>query len=276
MTELLSREEYAAIAATLDLPQRAFIDGGFRDACGGRTFASTNPATGELLAQVAACDAEDVGHAVASARRAFEDGRWRSRTPAERKAALLRLAELLEEHLLELAVMESLDSGKPIRECQHTDLPETINTLRWHAELIDKIYDSTAPVGSAALAMVVREPIGVVGLVLPWNFPLLMLAWKIGPALAAGCSVVVKPAPETSLTALRVAELASQAGIPAGVFNVVPGGGREAGEPLGRPRTWRWSASPAPPRPAACSSSTPPSPTSSGWYWSAAARTRRW
>ncbi|MDB9554769.1 aldehyde dehydrogenase family protein, partial [Pseudomonas aeruginosa] len=106
MTELLSREEYAAIAATLDLPQRAFIDGGFRDACGGRTFASTNPATGELLAQVAACDAEDVGHAVASARRAFEDGRWRSRTPAERKAALLRLAELLEEHLLELAVME--------------------------------------------------------------------------------------------------------------------------------------------------------------------------
>ncbi len=234
MTELLSREEYAAIAATLDLPQRAFIDGGFRDACGGRTFASTNPATGELLAQVAACDAEDVGHAVASARRAFEDGRWRSRTPAERKAALLRLAELLEEHLLELAVMESLDSGKPIRECQHTDLPETINTLRWHAELIDKIYDSTAPVGSAALAMVVREPIGVVGLVLPWNFPLLMLAWKIGPALAAGCSVVVKPAPETSLTALRVAELASQAGIPAGVFNVVPGGGREAGEPLGR------------------------------------------
>ncbi|MCC0202615.1 aldehyde dehydrogenase family protein, partial [Pseudomonas aeruginosa] len=152
----------------------------------------------------------------------------------ERKAALLRLAELLEEHLLELAVMESLDSGKPIRECQHTDLPETINTLRWHAELIDKIYDSTAPVGSAALAMVVREPIGVVGLVLPWNFPLLMLAWKIGPALAAGCSVVVKPAPETSLTALRVAELASQAGIPAGVFNVVPSGGREAGEPLGR------------------------------------------
>lgn len=178
--------------------------------------------------------AEIVARLKGEVARIVEGGRWRSRTPAERKAALLRLAELLEEHLLELAVMESLDSGKPIRECQHTDLPETINTLRWHAELIDKIYDSTAPVGSAALAMVVREPIGVVGLVLPWNFPLLMLAWKIGPALAAGCSVVVKPAPETSLTALRVAELASQAGIPAGVFNVVPGGGREAGEPLGR------------------------------------------
>ena len=131
---------------------------------------------------------------MASARRAFEDGRWRSRTPAERKAALLRLAELLEEHLLELAVMESLDAASRSANAS-TDLPETINTLRWHAELIDKIYDSTAPVGSAALAMVMREPIGVVGLVLPWNFPLLMLAWKIGPALAAGCSVVVKPAP---------------------------------------------------------------------------------
>lgn len=145
-----------------------------------------------------------------------------------------RFAQLLEDHAHELAVMESLDSGKPVRECQNIDVPETIHTLRWHAELIDKIYDSTAPVGSGAVTMVVREPIGVVGLVLPWNFPLLMLAWKIGPSLAAGCSIVVKPARETTLTALRVAELAHQAGIPAGVFNVVPGGGREAGEPIGR------------------------------------------
>lgn len=130
--------------------------------------------------------------------------------------------------------MESLDSGKPIRECQATDVPETIHTIRWHAELIDKIYDSTAPVGPNALSLVVREPIGVVGLVLPWNFPLLMLAWKIGPSLAAGCSIIVKPAKETSLTALRVAELAHEAGVPAGVFNVLPGGGKEVGEPLGR------------------------------------------
>ncbi|SDJ59688.1 gamma-glutamyl-gamma-aminobutyraldehyde dehydrogenase [Pseudomonas delhiensis] len=234
MAELLSKAEYAAIAAELRFPTRAFIDGNFRDAVSGRTFATTNPATGELLANIAACDAEDVNLAVAAARLAFEDGRWSKRSPGERKAVMQRFAQLLEDHAHELAVMESLDSGKPVRECQNIDVPETIHTLRWHAELIDKIYDSTAPVGSGAVTMVVREPIGVVGLVLPWNFPLLMLAWKIGPSLAAGCSIVVKPAKETTLTALRVAELAHQAGIPAGVFNVVPGGGKDAGEPIGR------------------------------------------
>lgn len=171
---------------------------------------------------------------MAKAKAAFEDGRWHRRSPAQCKATLLRFADLLEQHAHELAVMESLDSGKPIRECQATDVPETIHTIRWHAELIDKIYDSTAPVGSNALSLVVREPIGVVGLVLPWNFPLLMLAWKIGPSLAAGCSIIVKPAKETTLTALRVAELAHEAGVPAGVFNVLPGGGKDVGEPLGK------------------------------------------
>ena len=234
MADLLSKAEYAAIAAELQLPTQAFIDGGFRDAVSGGTFATTNPATGELLANIAACGGEDVDLAVAAALTAFEDGRWRLRSPSERKSVLLRFAQLLEDHSHELAVMESLDSGKPVRECETIDVPETINTLRWHAELIDKVYDSTAPTGSGALTLVVREPIGVVGLVLPWNFPLLMLAWKIGPSLAAGCSVVVKPAKETTLTALRVAELAYQAGVPAGVFNIVPGGGKEAGEPLGR------------------------------------------
>jgi gamma-glutamyl-gamma-aminobutyraldehyde dehydrogenase len=234
MTELLSKAEYAAIAQTLELPTQAFIDGSFCDSVHGATFTSTNPATGATLAQIAACDAADVDLAVASAKAAFEDGLWRNRSPAERKSVLQRFAQLLEDHSHELAVMESLDSGKPVRECQNIDVPETINTLRWHAELIDKVYDSTAPTGSGALTLVVREPIGVVGLVLPWNFPLLMLAWKIGPSLAAGCSIVVKPAKETTLTTLRVAQLAVQAGIPAGVFNVIPGGGKEAGEPLGR------------------------------------------
>jgi gamma-glutamyl-gamma-aminobutyraldehyde dehydrogenase len=134
----------------------------------------------------------------------------------------------------ELAVMESLDSGKTIYDCETVDLPETINCLIWHAELIDKIYDQVSPASDDHIAMIVREPVGVVGLVLPWNFPLLMLAWKIGPALAAGCSVIVKPAEETSLTALRVAELAMEAGVPPGVLNVVPGTGPEVGEPLGR------------------------------------------
>lgn len=233
MHDLLTAAEYAAIAKSMSYPSNAFVDGAFRPAASGNTFKTTNPATGEVLTEIAACDATDVDFAVAKAKQAFEDGRWHLRSPGERKEVLLKFAKLLERNRHELAVLESLDSGKPIRECQTVDVPDTIHTIRWHAELIDKIYDNTAPVGSNALTLVVREPIGVVGLVLPWNFPLLMLAWKIGPALAAGCSVVVKPAQETTLTALRVAELAHEAGIPAGVFNVVTGSGKDVGEPLG-------------------------------------------
>jgi 4-(gamma-glutamylamino)butanal dehydrogenase len=146
---------------------------------------------------------------------------------------LIGFAKLIERNRHELAVLESLDSGKPVAECQTIDVHETVNTIRWHAELIDKVYDSTAPVGQGAVALVVREPIGVVGCVLPWNFPLLMMAWKIGPALASGCSVIVKPAEETSLTAIRLAELALEAGVPAGVLNVVTGSGPAVGEPIG-------------------------------------------
>ncbi|MGK3118721.1 aldehyde dehydrogenase [Pseudomonas corrugata] len=234
MADLLTKEQYAAIAAKLEFPTQAFINGEFRDALSGKTFITTNPATGEKLAEVAACDTRDVDVAVAAAKQAFEDGRWHKLSPGARKQVLLRFAQLLEDNAHELAVLESLDSGKPVSECQNVDVPDSIHTLRWHAELIDKVYDSTAPTGHGAVTLVVREAIGVVGLVLPWNFPLLMLAWKIGPSLAAGCSIVVKPAKETTLTALRVAELAHQAGIPAGVFNITPGGGREAGEAIGR------------------------------------------
>lgn len=234
MADLLTKAEYAAIAAKLEFRTQAFIDGKFCDALSGNTFTTTNPATGDVLAKIAACDAADVDVAVAAAKRAFDDGRWHKLSPGARKTVLLRFAQLLEDNAHELAVLESLDSGKPVSECQNTDVPETIHTLRWHAELIDKVYDSTAPTGHGAVTLVVREAIGVVGLVLPWNFPLLMLAWKIGPSLAAGCSIVVKPAKETTLTALRVAELAHQAGIPAGVFNITPGGGRDAGQAIGR------------------------------------------
>jgi len=233
MHEPLTAAEYKAIASTIELPTNAFIDGAFLPAKSGKTFKTINPATGETLAEVAACDASDVDFAVAKAKAAFDDGRWHLQSPGDRKSVLLKLAKLLEENRHELAVMESLDSGKPVRECQTVDVPDTIHTIRWHAELIDKLYDNTNPVGPNALAMVVREPVGVVGCVLPWNFPLLMLAWKIGPALASGCSVVVKPAQETTLTTLRVAELAHEAGIPAGVFNVVTGSGKEVGEPIG-------------------------------------------
>ena len=234
MSDLLTAAEYAAIAASLKLPTQSFVNGERYTSVSGKTFTTTNPATGQVLAEITACNAEDVDVAVAHANQAFNDGRWHKLSPGERKKVLLRFADLLEQNTVELSVMESLDSGKPIRECQLTDIPETIHTIRWHAELIDKIYDNTAPVGDGALTLVVREAIGVVGLVLPWNFPLLMLAWKIGPSLAAGCSIIVKPAKETTLTALRVAELAHEAGIPAGVFNVLSGGGRDVGEPLGK------------------------------------------
>ena len=234
MIDLLTTEEYRAIAAGLTFPTQAFIDGKFRPATSGKTFDTINPATGQVLAKVAACDADDVDLAVTKARDAFEDGRWSRLHPRDRKEVLIRLAKLVRRNARELAVMESLDSGKTIYDCETVDLPETINCLTWHAELIDKIYDQVAPASDGHIAMVVREPVGVVGLVLPWNFPLLMLAWKIGPALAAGCSVIVKPAQETSLTTLRVAELALEAGLPAGVLNVLPGGGAEVGEPIGR------------------------------------------
>jgi 4-(gamma-glutamylamino)butanal dehydrogenase len=233
MSDILTAAEYRSIAAALTLPGNAFVDGVARPAKSGETFATVNPATGETLAEVAACGQADVDFAVEKGRQAFEDGRWRNQHPAERKRVLLAFAKLIERNRHELAVMESLDSGKPVSECQSIDVAETVNTIRWHAELIDKIYDHTAPVGHGAVALVVREPIGVVGLVLPWNFPLLMMAWKIGPALASGCSVIVKPAEETSLTALRLAELAHEAGIPAGVLNVVTGTGPAVGQPIG-------------------------------------------
>ena len=231
---LLTTEEYKSIASNLNLPCNPYVDGGFRPSASGNTFQTINPATGEVLGEISACDEKDVDFAVSKAREAFDDGRWSKMPPSERKEILVRLSVLLSRNARKFAVMESLDSGKSIYDCETVDIPETVHCLKWHAEAIDKIYDQVAPASDNHLAMVVREPIGVVGLVLPWNFPLLMLAWKIAPALAAGCSVVVKPAQETTLTALSLAELATTAGLPKGVLNVVPGGGAEVGEPLGR------------------------------------------
>lgn len=230
---MLTRDEYQAIADSLTPATTAFIDGGFRPAISGKTFTTVNPATGGALAQVAACGPEDVDVAVSKAREAFEDGRWSRLHPSARKDVLIRLCKLMTRNARELAVLESIESGKTIYDCETVDIPESISCLKWHAEAVDKIYDSVAPPSDDHIAMVVREPVGVVGLVLPWNFPLLMMAWKIGPALAAGCSVVLKPAEETSLSALRMAELAMEAGVPRGVLNVVPGLGPEVGEPIG-------------------------------------------
>ena len=234
MTALLTKDEYHALANNLELPVNAFINGSYRPANSGNTFASINPANGQKLADIAACDGVDVDYAVSKARESFDQGVWSKMHPGDRKDVLIKLAKLLTRNARELAVMESVDSGKTIFDCETVDIPETIHCIKWHAEAIDKIYDQVSPPSDDHIAMVVREPIGVVGLVLPWNFPLLMLAWKIGPALAAGCSVIVKPAEDTSLTALRVAELTMEAGIPPGVFNVVTGLGPDVGEPLGR------------------------------------------
>ena len=233
MNALLTLEQYQTIAASLKPDSMSFVAGEFRHASDGSTLPVINPATGEVIAELAACTKQDVDFAVQKARDVFDDGSWSKRHPSERKKVLLKLCQLIELNTDELAVLESIDSGKPICDCVQIDIPEIINTISWHAELIDKIYDQTAPVGSDAVALVVREPIGVVGAVLPWNFPILMLAWKIAPALAAGCSMVVKPAEQTSLTALRVAELAIEAGLPAGVLNIVTGTGPIVGEAIG-------------------------------------------
>jgi gamma-glutamyl-gamma-aminobutyraldehyde dehydrogenase len=223
-----------AVAALPAFRTKAFIDGEFRDAASGETFVTENPATGRPLASVAAGDTADIDAAVGAARRAFDDGRWSKRAPAERKRILLDFADLLESNAEELALLDSLEAGKPITDCRDVDLPDTVKTFRWFAEAIDKVFDSVAPTGQDALALIVREPIGVVGAVLPWNFPILMAAWKAAPALAAGNSMVIKPAELTSLSTIRMAELAVEAGLPEGVLNVVPGLGETAGQALGR------------------------------------------
>lgn len=226
--------EYHKIAKSLRLPSKVLIGGTWRDALSGATFDTIDPATGALLARLPACDAADVDVAVTAARAAFRSGVWSALHPSERKAALARLAALIEENGTELAVMEALDAGKPIADCLAIDIPGTAKCIRWHGEAQDKLYDQIAPSAPNALGLIVREPIGVVAAVLPWNFPLMMMAWKIGPALATGNSVIVKPAEQTSLTALRLGELALEAGIPPGVLNIVTGMGPDVGEPLGR------------------------------------------
>lgn len=227
----LDRAHYAAIATGLARPWRAFVDGDWSTAC--EAFDTVNPATGEAFAAVPHCNVDDVDHAVRAARRSVATGNWARQAPELRKEVLLDLAALIRANAQELAVLESLDSGKPIRDCLKEIGEEVPACFQWYAELIDKSFGKVAPTGEQAWAMIVKEPVGVVGLVLPWNFPLLMAAWKLAPALAAGCSVVVKPAEQTSLTALRLAELATQAGVPAGVINVVPGLGETTGRAIG-------------------------------------------
>jgi acyl-CoA reductase-like NAD-dependent aldehyde dehydrogenase len=219
-------------ARTLSFRTQAFIDGRYLDAASGATFDSINPATGKLLARVAAGDEEDIKRAVSAARAAFRKGSWADLAPAKRKKILLRFAEVILRHTEELALLETLDMGKPISDSLKIDVPGAARCLQWYAEAIDKVYDQVAPTGPRALALITREPMGVVGAIVPWNFPLLMAAWKIAPILATGNSLVLKPSEKSPLSALRVAELAVEAGIPPGVLNVVPGFGPTAGKAL--------------------------------------------
>jgi acyl-CoA reductase-like NAD-dependent aldehyde dehydrogenase len=219
-------------AAALAPRTEAFIDGRYVPAGSGATFDCVNPANGRLIAKIASCEAADVDLAVAGARRAFEAGHWSRRAPAARKKVLLRFAELIRKHREELALTETVDMGKPIGDSLKIDIPAAANCIAWYAEAIDKVYDEIAPTPHESLALITREPAGVVAAIVPWNFPLLMACWKLGPALATGNSVVLKPSEKSPLTALRVAELAIEAGLPEGVLNVVPGFGYTAGEAL--------------------------------------------
>ncbi len=219
-------------AAALHIDGRAFIGGERAWAKGGQRFDDFSPVDGRKLAEVARCDGQDVDDAVAAARAAFEDRRWAGKPPAARKRVLVRLADLMLKHADELALLETLDMGKPIRFSQSVDVALASNCIRWYGEAIDKVYGEVAPTGDDSLALITREPVGVVAAIVPWNYPLLMTSWKIAPALAAGNSVILKPSEKSPLSALRLAELALEAGLPPGVFNVLPGYGSEAGAAL--------------------------------------------
>lgn len=206
-----------------------FIGGQWIPARSGKTFETINPATEEVIAQVAEADAADVDAAVRAAREAFEHGPWSRMDARDRGRLLYKLADLIEEEIDALAALESLDNGKPIRDARNADLPLVIDCLRYYAGYADKIHGQTIPVRGNYFCYTRKEPVGVVGQIIPWNFPMLMTAWKWGPALAAGCTIVMKPAEQTPLTCLRMARLAQKAGFPDGVINVLPGFGPTAG-----------------------------------------------
>ena len=215
----------------ISTPRKMLIDGKWINAASGKTFPTYNPATGEVLAQVAEGDSADIDAAVRAARRAFDSGPWSRMTASERGKLVWKLADLLEQHTEEFATLETLDNGKPLTVARAADVPLAVELFRYTAGWATKLEGSTIPLsvpytpGAMYHAYTLREPVGVVGQIIPWNFPLLMAAWKLGPALASGCTVVLKPAEQTPLSALRLGELVMEAGFPDGVVNVVPGYG---------------------------------------------------
>lgn len=227
-----TREQWQQLADRLTFNGQAYINGHYQNAIEGDLFACISPINGQVLTEVASCGPEDANRAVACARAAFESGVWRHTAPAERKQTLIRFADLILANQDELALLETLDMGKPIRDSLGIDVPAAARAIRWTAEAIDKVFGEVAPTPHNQLGLVTREPVGVVAAIVPWNFPMLMAAWKIAPALAAGNSVILKPSEKSPLTAIRLAALAEEAGIPAGVFNVLPGYGHTVGKAL--------------------------------------------
>ena len=237
MSTAVTAQVHNRVAEFVSRPRKMFINNQWVDSASGKTFPTYNPATGEVLAQVAEGDREDINRAVKAARKAFDGGPWPDMTPSERGRLIWKLADLLEERLEEFAQLESLDNGKPLAVARVADLPLAVDLFRYMAGWATKIEGNTIPISTKSkrnlyFAFTRREPVGVVGQIIPWNFPLLMAAWKLGPALATGCTVVLKPAEQTPLSALMLAELIAEAGFPEGVVNVVPGYGETAGAAL--------------------------------------------
>ena len=228
----LVHKEVIKLKNSLSFKNQAFINGNFVDSVSGKVFEDISPVDGNLVTSVAECDIEDVNNAVSAARTVFEKGSWSRMAPNKRKKILFKFANLIKKNILELGILETLDVGKPISAATG-DIAACAACLNWYAEAIDKLYDDVAPTRDNIIAMITKEPLGVVGAVTPWNYPLLMAFWKIAPALATGNSFILKPAEQSPLSALRVSELAMEAGIPEGVFNVVPGFGPTAGKALG-------------------------------------------
>ncbi|WP_426415490.1 aldehyde dehydrogenase [Aestuariirhabdus sp. LZHN29] len=232
MNEQRTLAHWQQMASTVSIEGRAYINGEYVDARSGETFDCVSPIDGRVLANVASCDSADADIAVANARETFNSGVWSQQAPAQRKRVLIRFADLMMEHQQELALLETLDMGKPISDSLSIDIPAAANSIRWNGEAIDKVYDELAPTAHDQIGMVTREAIGVVSAIVPWNFPLLMACWKLGPALATGNSIVLKPSEKSPLTAIRIAQIAVEAGIPKGVLNVVPGFGHTVGKAL--------------------------------------------
>lgn len=226
------REQWQMLADGLSLRTRAFINGQYVDAASGATFDCISPIDGRVLGRIADGGQLDIDHAVAAARRSFNAAHWAGLKPVKRKQVLLKLAALVEAHADELALLETLDMGKPVAQARQVDIGGVIRCIQWTAEAVDKLYGEVAPTGANELGLITREPLGVIGAIVPWNFPLQTMAWKLGAALATGCTVVVKPAELTSLSALRFAELVQAAGIPDGVVNIVTGRGSVVGQAM--------------------------------------------